>query len=455
MDKTKTIGKDYNIIQLAKFCLPAILNELIINLLYTIDDGLFISRYVGQNALAAFSILMPLFMIHNSPATLLGGVSILASRKMGEGRDKEARRDFTSIVIFIFVLGIFIGLFERVFINQILNLLGATEEIFPYARDFMKIGALYVPLTLVSNIFMRFYVPAGKPKLELLATILNVSFNIFFDWYFVVYKGVGMVGTAYSNLIATIMMTLLGLFFYSSKSCEIGFDKPTKEIIPLIKESSQYGISSFLSNMSVAISTLVSNYAILHWGSEAYLAAFSIVNNIQFIFMSCSFGLFGTTGPIISYAVGERNKEKLLKTFKQLIILSTALSVITVILFLAFGPLVADLFIAESARDSKDIINYGLMIAPYSFLFFSYNVGARMTFAALGNHKSSAALTFLQEVVFSNLTIVLLPILFGIKGVWFSFLLSNILTLVITIVVVYINRDNYGYGKTKQALKLN
>ena len=86
MENTKTIGKDYTLKSLAMFCLPAILNELVINLLYTIDDGLFLSRYVGPNALAAFSVLFPLFMIHNSPSILLGGVSSLASHKMGEGK---------------------------------------------------------------------------------------------------------------------------------------------------------------------------------------------------------------------------------------------------------------------------------------------------------------------------------------------------------------------------------
>ena len=452
MDQTKTIGKDYNLWQLAKFCIPAVLNELVINLLYTIDDGLFISRYVGPNALAAFSVLMPLFMIHNSPANLLGGVSILASRKMGEGKSEEARGDFTAIVLLVLGIGVITGLAERIFLNPLLHLLGATDIIFPHARDFAKIGALYVPLTLVSNIFMRFYVPAGKPKMELLATILNVSTNIFFDWYFVVYKGVGMVGAGYANLIATVIMVTIGLLFFSSKNCEIRFAKPSKNIWKLAKESCKYGISSFMSNASVAISSLVSNYALLHWGSEKYLAAFTIVNNITFVFMGCYFGLFGTVSPIISYAVGEKNIDKLNKTFKQTVILTTGLSVLMVISFLLFGDNVADLFIAESARDSTDIIHFGMSIAPYTFLFFGYNVGTHILFAAVGNHRISAILTLLQEVVFSNITIVLLPILFGIKGVWFSFLLTNILMMFVTVTAIYLNRDNYGYGPTKTAL---
>ena len=452
MEETKTIGKDYNLTQLAKFCLPAVLNELVITLLFTIDDALFVSRYVGANALAAFSILSPLFMLHNSPATLLSGVSILASRKMGEGKHEEARGDFTAMALFLLGIGVVIGALERIFMNPIVKLLGATDILVPYACDFIKVGALYVPLTLVSIIFMRFFVPAGKPKMELLATIINISINLFFDWYFVVYKGVGMVGTAYANLIATAVLVIIGLLFYSNKKCEIRFGKPSRDLWRLIKESSRYGISSFLSSISVAISSMVSNYSLLHFGSEQYLAAFTIVNNITFVFMGCFFGLFGTVSPIISYAVGEKNVDKLNRTFRQTFILTTCLTAILVLSYLLFGHLVAELFIAESARDSKDIIDYGMKIATFNFLLFGYNCGARDLFAALGNHKISATLAFLHEVVFANLTIVLLPMYFGINGVWFSFMLTNALMMIFTVTAVYLNRNNYGYGSSKTAL---
>ncbi|MBR2544911.1 MAG: hypothetical protein IKE93_01960 [Erysipelotrichaceae bacterium] len=452
MDETKTIGKDYSLGQLAGFAVPAVLNELVINLLYTIDDGLFISRYIGSNALAAFSILFPLFMMHNSPAILLGGVSSLASRKMGEGKSQEARADFTAMVLFVGVLGVLMGIIERVFMDPIIRLLGATEIIYPYACDFVRIGALYLPLTLISTIFRRFYVPAGKPKMELLTTVLNISANLFFDWYFVVYKRIGMVGTAYANLIATMVMVVIGLLFYSSRKCEMQFASPSGNLKPLLRESSRYGISSFLSNLSVALSSLVSNYVILHWGSEEYLAAYTIVGNIQWAFMGCFFGLFDTSGPIISYATGERNVEKLRKTFRQIVTLTAVLSGVLVISFLLFGGLVAELYTTEEARNYKDLINFGMKIAPYSFLMFGYNLGARITFASLGNHKTSAALTFLQEVVLSNVTIVVLPLMFGITGVWFSFLLTNILMLFFSLGAVYVNRDNYGYGKSGKAL---
>ena len=451
MENVKTIGKDYSLSKLARFALPAILNELVISLLYTIDDGLFISRYVGQNGLAAFSILSPIFFIHGAISALFGGVSNLVSRKMGEGKNEEAESDFTCIVIFLLLLGITLGLFERIFLKQILHLLGATELIYPHARDFMIVGALYTPLVLISNIFMRFYVPSGKPHVELFATILNVSTNLFFDYYFVVYKRIGMVGAAYANLIANVIMVIIGFFFYSSRYSELRFTKPHSNLLPLLKESSKYGISTFLSNLSVALGNIVSNYVLLHYGNESYLAAYSIVYNIAFIFMNAYFGLLGATGPVLSYAMGERNIEKISKTFKQIVILITILSFITLVLFLIFGPMLASMYIVNADRDYIDMINYGMKIVPYSFLFFGYNVATRMSFAALGNHRTSAVLTFIHELIISNITMIVLPMYFHSRGVWFSFLLTNIIMLFVSVIVIYKNRNNYGYGKGKIA----
>lgn len=451
-ENVKTIGKDYTLSSLIQFTAPAIINEFMINFLYTIDDGLFITRYVGTNAESAFSILMPLFMLHGAFSALLGGVSTLVSRKMGEKKDEEARGDFTAILLVSFAAGILIMLMEYFFKDELLRLLGATDIIYPYARSFLNVSCLYVPLTMLGNLFARFYVPAGAPKMELISTMINVSSNIFFDWYFVVNRGVGMVGAAYANLIATTIQVTIGLFFYSSKKAEVGFGKPSKNLFPLILESCKYGLSTFFANVSVGVGTIISNYSLLYFGNEGYLAAYTIVNNISFTFMSGFFGLFGASGPLLSYAMGERNKEKLNHLFKIIFIEVTMLIGFTILLYLVLSKPMAVLFTGQAAADIKDLIDYGLKIAPYGFLFFGYNIGARMSLTSLGNIKSSTLITILQEVLFSNLTVVLLPLLFGVKGVWFSFLAGNVLTMIFTVLVIYLNRDNYGYGRNHIAL---
>ncbi|MBO4218404.1 MAG: hypothetical protein J5887_02720 [Erysipelotrichaceae bacterium] len=133
MEETKTIGRDYTTGQLIKFATPSVMNEIVISLLYTLDDGLFISRYIGHDALAAFSIGSPLFMLNFAVVNLLGGSAILVSRKFGEKKEEEARKNFTTVVVAILLIGILMAIVERTFLKQILHLLGATEILYPYA----------------------------------------------------------------------------------------------------------------------------------------------------------------------------------------------------------------------------------------------------------------------------------------------------------------------------------
>ena len=413
---TKTIGKDYTLGGLLKFALPAVLNEFMFNLLYTLDDGLFITRYVGTTA-----------------------VAVLVARKMGEKKDEEASGDFTAIVLFTLGIGLILSLLEFLFRNQIPLWLGSNEAIYPYAKTFLSINCFY----------------AGSPKMELFSTLMNVGSNLLFDWYFVVYKGVGMAGAAYANLIANLINVSIAVIFYSGKKCEVGFAKPSKNLAALLKEGCRYGLPSFFSALSVGVGSLIANYAILYFGDENYLAAYTIVNNISFTFMAGYFGLFSATGPLLSYAYGEKNVAKLQRLYKQIVIATGLLVIVSIAMFYILGDPIAVLFTGKAAASIKDLIVYGLRISPFGFPFFGYNVAARMSFSALGNFRSSSFITIMQEIVFSNLTIIVLPLLFGIKGIWFAFVSANILTLFVTAIVVYLNRDNYGYGKSGLALLVN
>ncbi|MBO4218405.1 MAG: hypothetical protein J5887_02725 [Erysipelotrichaceae bacterium] len=283
----------------------------------------------------------------------------------------------------------------------------------------------------------------------LLNTVLNVGTNVFFDWYFVVYRQIGMVGAAYANLIAVCVQMAIGLIFYSSKASELRFARPDLTDTSTLKRSMRLGIPSCITNASVGLGTLVQNHVILHWGNEEYLAAYSIVNNIAFTFMGGFFGLFGTTGPLVSYAVGEKNLSKLQKLFGQIFTVTTVLSFLTVGLFLTGGRMLVKLFVSSAEQSMIGILNYGMRIMPYSFLLFGYNIAARSTMANLQQTRYSGFLTVMHEIVFNNLTLVLLPLLFGLDSVWFSFLLTNVIMLVITIIVILRLKPEY-YPETAE-----
>ena len=445
MNEVNTIGKDFTTKELIRFTAPPVLSQFAMSLLSTLDDGLFLSRFVGANALAAFSIAMPVFMMIMAVSDLFNGASVLCSTKMGEGKNEEAKRHFTTIVITAAGFGILISLISAVFMDPIIRFMGGTEILFPYVKAFLSVGVWYIPLILVNHVFSRFYVPSGNSQMALITTLVNAFCNFFFDWVFIVRLRVGMVGGAYANLIANLVVFLIGLVYYSRKNNEISFARPFENLLPTLVQAVKFGFPPFLTHVALAVNSFVANQVLLYVGGEESVSAYTIINNIQFMFMSGLFGLSGAVSPIVSYAYGEQNNAKIRKTVGQIFRLTTGLVAVIILFYLLGKDLLLSLYLKSDAGENiRSMASYGLSVAPLGFLVFGYNVLATDTFLALHEKKVSTALSFLENLLFANLTILALPYLFGIKGVWFAFPVAEILTFGGTLFFVMKYRRRYN-----------
>ncbi len=196
-----------------------------------------------------------------------------------------------------------------------------------------------------------------------------------------------------------------------------------------LAQSVKLGVPPFLTNVAIAVNSFIANQVLLHVSGEESVSAYTIINNIQFMFMSGVWGFTAAVSPIISYAYGEKNQAKIKKITRQIIILTTGLiALIIVLYFLGKMPLLSLYLKSDASEAVRRMADHGLTIAPMGFLFFGYNVLAIDTFLALHEKRISTALSVLENVVCANLTILILPYLFGIPGVWFAFPAGEILT---------------------------
>ena len=443
-EKVNTIGKDFTTRELIRFAAPPVLAQFSMSLLSTLDDGLFLSRFVGTDALAAFSIAMPIFMLFMAVSELFNGAAILCATKMGEKKIEEARSHFTSIVILAAAFGCAVSLLGRLFLDQIIVFLGGTEILFPYVKAFLSIGVWYIPLILVNHIFSRFYVPAGNSRMSLYVTLTNAFLNFFFDWVFIVRLRVGMAGSAYANLIANVVVFIIGMIFFTRKSSEIHFTKPDRNMFTTLAHSVRFGFPPFLTNVAIAVNSFIANQVLLHVSGEESVSAYTIINNIQFMFMSGVWGLTGAVSPIISYAYGEKNQQKIKKIIKQVITVTSGLIVLIIVLyFLGKTPLLKLYLKSDASEAVRQMASHGLTIAPIGFLFFGYNVLAIDTFLALHEKRISTILSVLENVICANLTMLTLPWIFGVAGVWFAFPAGEILTFAGTLFFAFRRRNVY------------
>ena len=447
-NKVNTIGKEFSMRELIKFVAAPVLSKLVISLLQTIDDSLFISRYCGKNALAAFTIALPWFMLMDAVIMVICAVSSHCSMLMGEKKDKQAKASFTSMVIFGLIIGCFFTLILSFFRNPILRFLGATDVLLPYVSTYMNISRFYIPLMIVANIFMRFYVVAGKPKVAVFSTFVQIFCNLFFDYLLIAKLNWGIVGAAYGNFAGNILLCLIGIIFYSNKNHEMHFVKPLNNPTPMLKHVWQLGRSQGLNSIAVSVSCFIANNILLNLGGETLVAGYAVVNNVQFMFMNAFFGLIASISPIVSYAYGEKNPEKLAKILKKEVILVESLSLIIALLIFLFKNGFIFLYFGNDTDETiRALASYGLNVVPYCYWVFSFNVMVQDCCIAVGNHRAATFLSIIENIVFANLTIILLPRIFGTNAIWYVFLVQELCTFVFAVYIAYINQDVYGYGK--------
>ncbi|MBQ6493801.1 MAG: hypothetical protein IJI92_08085 [Erysipelotrichaceae bacterium] len=455
-NRTNTIGRDFTMSELIRFVAAPVITRLLVSLLSTLDDSLFVSRYCGQNALAAFSIALPWFMLIDAIGMLAGATSTICSIKMGEKKNDEAMSDFTTMCIFTFVLGLFFTVLLLFFLDQLLMILGETEILMPYAKSYMSVSRFYIPMMLTGYIFGSFYVIAGKPKWAMYASLLNTLCQFFFDWLFIVKMNTGIVGAAYGNLIGTSLTTLMALFFFSNRNREIHFVRPQSKLLPLLKKVFIYGRVQFITSIAISVSTYINNAVQLSIGGERVVAAYTIASNVTFLFMNSLFGLIGSLSPLAAYAYGEKNASKFAKVCRQSMILVGTLDLIIVMIIFAGRGLILDLYLTESSDPYvRTLATTGLSIYPLSLLFLGPNILVQDYSNVVGRHKVSTFLSVMENVVFQNAFCLLLPRIFGINGVWFVFLTTEFMAFLLSSYFVYANRNVYGYGKDGIATFVN
>lgn len=451
-NQQKTIGKDYTLAGLAKFCSTAVFTQMMFSLLMTLDDSLFISRYLGPTALAAFSVSSPLFMIYGAVSSILGGCASLCSSKMGEGKTEEAAGDFSAIGIFCIIFGTCGSLILRMFMDPVLRFCGATDLLMPLCRQFFSIMVWSFPFSMLSRLFSFFYVPAGKPSFNMITTLMSALFNILFDWLFIVKLELGMRGPALANFCGTIAVLIFGFLFYSGKRCEIGFGKPTHHFASLLAMTIKLGFPHMVTSLALGINGLVINRVLIAEAGEMALSANSIVNSMQFIFMSAFFGVSSSVSPMLSFAYGERKPERIKRIMKQYAALVLSLAAITVSLYLLGKGQLVKLYLKEDADPVlKAMVLKGLSAAAPTFPFFGLVIVIQDLFTGVQNTRVSALISVTENIVFANLTVIVMTKMFGLNGYWWTFATQECLTFLVCLFLYMKYRNVYGYGNSGKA----
>ena len=447
-DTTNRIGRDFSLGELLKFSFPSILNNFFGQLFKTLDDGLFVSRFVGKTALAGLNILHPLHFLQFSFNNLFAvGAPNLSSRKMGEGDQQEAKRIFSRVTISAAVIGTLMALLLNIFAFPILRFLRADEELSVHALISLRSVFLIMPIVLLNGVFNAYFSTAGKPSMGLVCSIVNGAVNVILDVILVVIYKIGVLGACISTVAGDVVIFIIGLIFFMDRRNEIHFVPPEGKIVSTTLDAWKNGLPQFINTAALSVSSLIINYQLLRYVGNDGIAANSIVADLLRILTSLFFGYTLCVGPIISYNFGSQNKERLRRLLRQNAMIWFCSSVLLTTTGLLMRKPFISIFI--NPNDNSEVFyaltHYGLTIQYFSLPFFSGCVLIPRMLTAVNQIRASMIIAINRNFILRIAFTLIVPLLLGYKGVWIAGLVSEFFAFCVDVFVLNKHLDAYGY----------
>lgn len=427
------------------FCLPPII-MMIFTSIYGVVDGFFISNYVGKTPFAAVNLIMPFIMILGAVGFMIGtGGSALIAKTLGEGKQEKANCYFTMLIKLTIVLGTLLTLAGIAFIRPISFLLGATESMIEDCVIYGRIVLLFNTAFMLQNVFQTFLAAAEKPKLGLAVTTIAGITNIILDALFIVGFKWGVTGAAAATGIGQCVGGLVPLiYFIRPNGSRLQLVRAKTEGRMLLKACAN-GSSELMSNISTSLISVVYNLQLLKFSGENGVAAYGTIMYVQFIFIAVFIGYTIGTAPVIGYHYGAGSHEELKNLLrKSLIVVSIAGVSMMIAAWMLSAPL-AKVFVGYDMK-LYELTKHAFQMFSFSFILSGVNIFASSFFTALSNGGISAAISFLRTLVFQIASVLVLPVFFGLDGIWYSITVAEILAFCVSLIFLLLNRRKYHYA---------
>lgn len=424
-------NKPINLKNTLGFAIPTAIKLVFISL-YTIIDGIVVSNFVGSSGLAAINIVYPVLNVCMAVSFMFAmGSTALIGKFLGEGKEEEANRFMTAILMINVVATTLMVVIFMFLEDKIFLFLGADEALLPYCREYGTIIVLVGPIWVMQILFQSFLVTADRARLSLVLSIAGGICNVVLDLILVGYFKMGLTGAALASVIGILIGGIVPIFTFVKKSSLLHFARP-KCTWQNFLHTLGNGSSEMVVNLSSAITTTLFNVQTMALAGEKGVAAISAILYIQFLFIATIIGFSSGVGPLFSYNYGAGNTKNIGKLFK--------LTLGTVLVFSAALTLLAEIFSGAIALifASQDLILSNLIVAGFriialSVLFGGVNIFASGFFTSLQNGKISALISFLRTLVIQVAALLILPKFMGINGVWWALPISEILAFILSI----------------------
>lgn len=431
MFENQSIGK-----LMLKFSLPAIIS-MMVNSIYNIVDQIFIGWGVGYLGNAATNVAFPMVTVAMALSTLIcDGCVAFFSLKLGEKRYDDAARTMGNGVMIALVTGIVVFLLGELFLSPLLMLCGATETVFPYAKDYVSITLVGYPLVFISMTISSLIRAEGNPRYAMICMLAGAITNIFLDAWFVLGLNWGVKGAAWATVIGQALNFGLCLA-YIPRFKDIRFR--FSNMIPsgrILTSFLPLGISSLFTQMSFAILQVCMNNQLVKYGAMSIygpdipMAAFGIVMKVNSIIISVLVGISVGSQPIVGYNYGAKKYDRVKKTYLRTITVGSIVAVCGWLVFQLFPQSIVNIFGQES-----DLYNQFAVMCFRRFLITVCLAGVTVPtgifFQAIGKPVIAMISSMLRPLVFFIPALFFFTSRMGIEGAMWAGPFSDLLAFIL------------------------
>ncbi len=420
---------------LLQYAMPAII-AMVASSLYNIIDRAFIGQVVGPLAISGLAITFPFMNLSGAFGAAVGvGASTAISVKLGQKDYRTAEELLGNTVTLNLIIGFCFSVICLLFLDPILYFFGASKETIPYARSFMQVilcGNMVSHMYFGMNAVLR---AASKPRQAMNATIFTVVMNVLLDVVFILIMKWGIRGAAFATVISQTLALAYQMKLFSNKNELLHLKRGIYGLkARLVKNIIAIGISPFLMNLCACLIIIFINNQLVRYGGDLMVGAYGIASAISTVFIMIIIGVNQGMQPIAGYNYGAQNIDRLMKVLKLATIAATIIMSTGWLVAMTLPHLLARIFTSDPVliKMAVGAIRINMLV----FFIVGFQMVVTNFFQCIGKVKISIFLSLSRQLLFLLPLLYVLPLFFGVDGVWFALPTSDFVAATVAAVIM-------------------
>ncbi len=450
----KYLGKEKVSKLLLKFSIPCILS-LLISSLYNIVDQIFIrNSELGYLGNAATSIVFPITIISVAFAWAIGdGSAAFLSLCQGKKDTKNAHIAIGNGILINFIISIIFVILGFIFMNNLLFLFGASKTTLPIAVDYFRIILIFIPVYMMENGMNAIIRADGSPGFSMASTLVGAITNIILDPIFIFVFKWGIAGAAWATVIGQCLSLIVSIIYFAKpKTFKLSWNS-FKMNFGIFSNVIKLGVSTFITQMSIVIISLVCNIMLAKYGASSKygadipIAVIGICMKVFTIVINIAVGIILGTQPILGYNYGAKQYDRVRKTFKLVIISTVIVSLISMAIFELCPEMIIKIFGTES--------NLYMEFATKTFRIFLFFIVftcaikvSSIFFQAVGNPIKASIVSLTRDIICFVHLVIILPNFMGVEGALYAAPIADLIGIIITVVLLALFFSKLGHEET-------